>query len=101
MVVVYLMVEFYIDIRVVLILVFAHGPSPLLALTGQGMTKVATWSQWRRRRFATHLMYIVSFLHGSIYTRLTWFLQSTATLSSEQLFCENGKILKRAYFAQK
>jgi hypothetical protein len=37
MVVVYLMVEFYIDVRVVLILVFAHGPSPLLALTGQGI----------------------------------------------------------------
>ena len=34
MVVVYLMVEFY---GVVLILVFAHGPSPLLALTGQGI----------------------------------------------------------------
>ena len=31
------MVEFYIDIHVVLILVFAHGPSPLLALTGQGI----------------------------------------------------------------
>ena len=29
MVVVYLMIEFYIDIRVVLVLVFAHGPSPL------------------------------------------------------------------------
>jgi hypothetical protein len=31
------MVEFYIDIRVVLILVFAHGPPTLLALTGQGI----------------------------------------------------------------
>ena len=37
MVVVYLVVEFY---SVVLILVFAHGPSPLLALTGQGIDSV-------------------------------------------------------------
>jgi hypothetical protein len=33
MVVVYLMVEFYIDIRVVLVPVFAHGPSSLGAQT--------------------------------------------------------------------
>ena len=31
------MVEFYIDIRVVLILVFAHGPPTLLAQKGQGI----------------------------------------------------------------
>ena len=36
-VVVYLMIKFYIDIRVVLVLVFAHGPSPLGALTCQGI----------------------------------------------------------------
>jgi hypothetical protein len=38
------MVEFYIDIRVVLILVFAHGPSPLLALTGQGIVSYRIYS---------------------------------------------------------
>jgi hypothetical protein len=36
----YLMVEFYVDIRVVLILVFVHGPPTLLALTGQGIREV-------------------------------------------------------------
>ena len=35
------MVEFYVDVRVVLILVFAHGPSSLLALTGQGKGRIA------------------------------------------------------------
>ena len=31
------MIEFYIDIRVVLILVFAHGPLPLRTLPCQGI----------------------------------------------------------------